>query len=169
MKSPNIADHFWIRSKPSASKQWTADELYLTAIEYFNWSHNNPLYELRPFAYKGDSWVEEVPKARAFTERGLCTFLGISLKEWQEMSKADHLAPITSWAEQVIHQQKFELAAADLLNAGFIARDLGLSDKRELGGIPGQPLEVSAREQLLDRLSGIASSLGTDGTDQQPE
>lgn len=36
--------------------------------------------------------------------------------------------------EQIIRQQKFEGAAAELLNPNIIARDLGLADKKVLGG-----------------------------------
>lgn len=152
-------------AKPAIARKWKAGELHTSCVEYFDWAHDNPLHEARPFAYQGDSWVEEVAKARAFTRQGLCTFLGVSIKEWDSYKDIDDLMPVYEWAEQVIYQQKFELAASDLLNASFIARDLGMTDKRELGGIPGQPLEVSAREQLLDRLAGIAAALGTAAVD----
>lgn len=164
-----MSSQFWKRSKPQASALWTADKLHAAIVEYFDWAHSNPLLEAKPFAYKGDSWIEEVDKARPFTLHGVCTFIGVSLKEWAELEKDEELANVCAWASQIIYQQKFELAAVDLLNANFIARDLGIADKKEIGGIAGQPIEVSAREQLLDRLSGIAASLGGEGVHSESE
>ena len=54
---------------------------------------------------------------------------------------------IDDWAEtvarirEVIWVQKFEGAASNLMNGNLIARDLGLSEKTEIGGIGG-PIEI---------------------------
>ncbi|MDC9826565.1 terminase small subunit, partial [Devosia sp. ZB163] len=42
--------------------------------------------------------------------------------------------------DEIIRAQKFEGAAAGLLNPNIIARDLGLADKQELTGKGGSPL-----------------------------
>ena len=44
------------------------------------------------------------------------------------------------WAEAVIYRQKFEGAAADMLNQAIIARELGLVDRKEMTGLGGGPL-----------------------------
>lgn len=118
--------------------------LKASCAEYFDWAHENDLEEVKVFAFKGDSWNHEVARPRAFSLHALCVFLGISRARWEAMKVDEELAEVQAWAEDVIYQQKFELAAAELLNPSFIARDLGLADKRELGGIPGQPLGIAA-------------------------
>lgn len=158
-------ERFWNRPLVEPSKYPTPGELHASMIEYFDWAHDNPLEEVRPFSFQGDSWNHAMDKARAFTEQGLRVFLGLSKKDWTALREDEAYEHVFGWADEVMYQQKFELGAADLLNASFIARDIGLTDKRELGGIPGQPLEVSARDQLLDELARIASAADEDAGD----
>lgn len=44
------------------------------------------------------------------------------------------LLPITTRVESLIYEQKFSGAAADLLNANIIARELGLVEKKSVEG-----------------------------------
>lgn len=41
---------------------------------------------------------------------------------------------VTTYVEEIIRTQKFEGAAVGAFNANIIARDLGLSDKKEIDG-----------------------------------
>ena len=59
--------------------------------------------------------------------------------------------------EEIIRQQKFEGAAANLLNANIIARDLGLADKAEITGRDGGPIETKMTD--LEGARRIAFSL----------
>jgi hypothetical protein len=52
------------------------------------------------------------------------------------------LLPAIERAESVIYTQKFTGAAANLLNANLVARELGLADKTELQGKDGGALLV---------------------------
>jgi hypothetical protein len=47
---------------------------------------------------------------------------------------------VTTRVDEIIRTQKFQGAAADLLNPNIIARDLGLSEKSEITGANGAPL-----------------------------
>lgn len=148
------------------------DDLWAASCEYFEWCEVNPLYEAQAFAYQGNVKVESLPKMRAMTASGLCTFLDISVSAWHDYKAREDFVQITGRIEQVIRDQKFTGAAAGLLNANIIARDLGLSDKQELTGANGGPIEtkdVSARELLSDRIAGLAKrtgqSEGSGGTD----
>lgn len=110
----------------------TPDQLWTACCEYFEWVENNPLWEDRIVSFQGVTKHEPVAKMRAMTLAGLCVFLDISRvtwKEWRE-SRPD-LSNVMARAEEIIAQQKFSGAAADLLNANIIARDLGLTDKSE--------------------------------------
>jgi hypothetical protein len=80
---------------------------------------------------------------RAMTIEGLCIFLDIEQRTWLNYTKREDFIPVTSRACEIIRTQKFAGAAADLLNANIIARDLGLADKNELTGKDGGALEVS--------------------------
>lgn len=78
--------------------------------------------------YQGDAEQVEVPKMRAMTISGLCRFLDIDQTTWGEYRKKPDFSPVVTRVEEIIRDQKFVGAAADLLNPNIIARDLGLRD-----------------------------------------
>lgn len=112
-----------------------AEDLWSACCEYFEWVEENPLYEDRLVTFQGRATHEPVAKMRAMTLQGLCVFLDIAFETWCEWrkSRAD-LSEVISRVEAIIYQQKFAGAAADLLNANIIARDLGLADKTDITG-----------------------------------
>lgn len=126
-------NQFWkARTKHGRDKIFASAELLWEACaEYFEWVEENPLYEAKAFSFQGESWIESIPKMRAMTQSGLCLFLGIDGSTWHNWKNGDDkdFINVITQAEEVIRTQKFSGAAADLLNANIIARDLGLSDK----------------------------------------
>ena len=104
------------------------DQIWQGALEYFQWVEDNPLYEVKPFAYQGKVIQEKVPKMRAMTMMGLCNFLDIGESTWDEYRKREGFTEVCTQVERYLRQQKFEGASADLLNHAIIARDLGLAD-----------------------------------------
>lgn len=120
------------------------EELWDACEEYFQWVEDNPLYESKAFAYQGAVTQEAIPKMRAMTAAGLCLFLDISDECWRQYRERNDFVGVVTQAEKVIYSQKFAGAAADLLNANIIARDLGLRDKQEheLAGPNGGPIPV---------------------------
>jgi len=129
-----LGNQFWkARTKHGRDKLFASPEaLWEACCEYFEWVDANPLYEMKPFAYQGVVVQEPVPKMRAMTIDGICLFLDIAVSTWYEWRGQDDFSEVIKRAESVIRSQKFAGAAADLLNANIIARDLGLADKREV-------------------------------------
>lgn len=131
--------------------------LWDAAQEYFEWVDSNPLKEQKVFNGKDGIVHADVEKMRAMTIRRLCTFLDIDQSTWREYRAKQDFSRITTRVEAIIWAQKFEGAAADLLNPSIIARELGLADRKEHSGPDGKPIEtkdVSYRERLkalLDR------------------
>jgi hypothetical protein len=108
------------------------EQLWAACVEYFEWVEANPLYEDRLVSYQGDSKHEPVAKMRAMTVEGLCIFLDIHKSTWAGYRSRDGFEDVVARVDAVIRTQKFEGAAAELLNPNIIARDLGLADKSEL-------------------------------------
>lgn len=129
-------NQFWkARTKHGRDKLFSsADALWDACKEYFQWVEDNPLYEMKAFTYQGEITQEAIPKMRAMTIVALCLFLDIDETTWRAWRDDKDFSPIVTKAEKVIYSQKFEGASADLLNANIIARDLGLSDKKEVKG-----------------------------------
>lgn len=123
------------------------DELRAACTEYFEWNDANPLMADNVFTFQGTATHEPLAKMRALTIGGLLMFLDVSRAAWRLWTdeRADLLDAI-NWAEAVIYRQKFEGAAADMLNQAIIARELGLVDKKELSGPGGGPIALITAE-----------------------
>lgn len=158
--APPIGNQFWkARSKHGRNRLFASAELLWEACcEYFQWVEDNPLLEMKPFAYQGVVIQEPVAKMRAMTINGLCLFLDIDETTWRAWREVDGFSTVVSKAEKIIYEQKFTGAAADLLNPNIIARDLGLADKKDLGssdgsmtprGIDASKLSTAALAELL--------------------
>jgi DNA-packaging protein gp3 len=119
------------------------DALWEACLEYFEWVEANPLWEDKIISFQGLATHVDVAKMRAMTVAGLCIFLDISVQTWHDYKERKDFLEVTSRVDEIIRTQKFQGAAADLLNPNIIARDLGLSDKSELTGSQGGPLTVT--------------------------
>lgn len=133
-------NEFWkLRSKHGRDKLFASPELlWEAACEYFQWCEDNPLIEVD---FKGkDAERVELPKMRALTIHGLCIYLGVNTKYFNDFRDAGHedFSEVLTRIMDIIYNQKFTGAAAGFLNPNIIARDLGLTDKKELDhrGIP---------------------------------
>ena len=123
----------------------TSDDLWDASIEYFQWIEDNPLWENKVAQFQGVQVDMPSPVMRAMTIGGLCLFLDISEDTFANYRKKQDFLGITSQIVQVIYDQKFSGAAAGLLNASIIARDLGLKEatSNEHSGPNGGPIGVS--------------------------
>lgn len=133
-------NQFWtLRSKHGRDKIFASPEIMEeAACEYFQWCEDNPLIEID---FKGKDATEvELPKLRAFTIHGLCRYLHVNTKYFNDFKDANHegFSEVLTRIMETIYDQKFTGAAAGFLNPNIIARDLGLTDKKELDhkGIP---------------------------------
>lgn len=158
-----IGNRFWearsTHGRPATFE--SPDALWENCVEYFEWVEANPLHEMKAFMFQGAVVTEAMPKMRAMTLNGLCNFLGIAVQTWHNYRARDGFLEVTTRVDQIMRQQKFEGAAAELLNPNIIARDLGLAEKSELTGKDGGPIksevDVSAKDLIASRIAGIAS------------
>ncbi|WP_391529454.1 DNA-packaging protein [Photorhabdus akhurstii] len=125
-------NRFWeMRSSHGRKPKFeSSEQLWTACCEYFEWVEQNPLWEVKPFAFQGVVTQEKIPKMRAMTLNGLCLFLDITEETWRQYRVREDLSAVVSRADRVIYDQKFAGAAADLLNPNIIARDLGLAEKK---------------------------------------
>jgi len=150
---------FWeCRSKHGRNHIYQPDELEAECLRYFEWVEANPLLEQRVFCHQGEVTRVDVPKMRAMTLAGLQLHLGISHDAWLDYRVHSDFSVIVARVEQAIRDQKFTGAAADMLNANIIARDLGLADKTELTGKDGGTIKtevaMSPTDAYLKMLNG---------------
>lgn len=144
---------FWAaRSSHGAKPKFeTPEDLWSAAVEYFEWVDANPLYEDQLITFQGKATHEPVAKMRAMTMAGLWSFIDVHADTWGEWKRSrPDLSEVITRAESVVFQQKFEGAAAGLLNGSIIARDLGLSDRKEVSGAGGLPMAITVTRRIID-------------------
>lgn len=142
-------NRFWeIRTKHGVDRLF-ADPLALQEAcqEYFNWHDENPLESEKVGFSEGSAVYATVNHPRAMTIKGLTLYLNIAEKTYYEWRKTrPDLAEVLEWAEKVIWSQKFGAAAAGLLNANIISRELGLADKTETVALTPPTLIINPPE-----------------------
>ena len=133
MAAPKGNNYWTLRTTDGRDFEYSSpDELWAECVSYFEWVQSNPLKEQKAFHTNGQITKTNVTKMRAMTISGLCLFLGICEKTWANYRDRKDFLQVTTRAEKIIYTQKFEGAAADLLNPNIIARDLGLTDKSDV-------------------------------------
>lgn len=146
-------NEFWkLRSKHGRDKLFKTPELlWEAAQEYFQWCIDHPLEEEQLVKYKESYEKAQVSKMRAFTIQGLCLYLDCNpgyFNEFEQSTKDDvDFSAITTRIRSIIFNQKFEGAAAGLLNANIIARDLSLVDKKENSVTGVEVIQIKAKDE----------------------
>lgn len=147
-------NRFWeARSSHGRNPKFESPEvLWAACCEYFEWVEANPLYEVKAFAFQGVVTQESLPKLRAMTISGLCIFLDITRQTWGTFRAMEGFSDITTRAEEIIYDQKFSGAAADLLNANIIARDLGLKEQSQVEDVTPDKGDREKRRSRIKEL-----------------
>ena len=152
---------YWKLAKGFAvgnEKKYQPEELWQKAIDYFEWIDKNPLKEEKVF---GTGARMKVNKMRAMTITSFCLFAEVDRMTFDKYCKDEAYIYITTRIRDVIFSQKFEGAAADLLNPSIIARELGLADKSSVTSDTTLHIEVADKE-TKDELEQLALKLKGD-------
>lgn len=132
-----VGNQFWkLRSKHGRDKLFATPELlWEAACEYFEWVDNNPLVKKDWVGKDGDEVYREL--GRPYTIHALCLYLGCNTQYFKTFKAQlpdndKDFNTILTRIEETIYSQKFDGAAVGIFQQNIIARDLGLSDKKEL-------------------------------------
>ena len=141
-------NQFWkARTSHGREKIFSSkDTLWDACCEYFQWVEDNPLLESKSYQFQGFPFQDTVAKMRAMTISGLVTFLDIDRSTWTAWKTDKDFSVIVSRVEEIIYEQKFTGAAAELLNPNIIAREIGLSDKREEHHTGNAPISIVIKD-----------------------
>lgn len=157
-------NQFWkARTKHGRDKLFADSEaLWEACCEYFQWVEDNPLWEDKIMSANGEPVSTPMFKMRAMTLEGLCLFLDISPRSWHGWrdTKDDDFLRIIERVDQIIRDQKFSGAAAGLLNANIIARDLGLRDASDVKHSGSVGVHDLSDEELDAKLRELLNATG---------
>lgn len=140
-------NQFWkIRAKHGRDAIFTEAEVLRKEVDsYFEWCQKNPFKEQVIQKIKVDRYREEIKKVdvnkpRPFTLIGLCLYLGVNTRYFEEFRKLVYgktrgkykdFPAVLTYIEETIRDQKYTGAASGFFNASIVARDLGLADKTD--------------------------------------
>lgn len=96
------------------------------AVEYFTWAESQAIAATETAAFQGHVYETGISKPRIFTIGGLALFCSISPSCFVEWRKKPGYKEVMEFVDGVIYEQKFQLAANGIVNAGFIIKDLNL-------------------------------------------
>ena len=144
MAAPTGNFYWKMRTKSGRDKLFKSPAALLNAcLQYFKWCESNPIGQQD---WKGkDATPVTIEHPRPFIWSGLCIYLGCNrtyfndfkdrLKakgELSEVSEDKDFSDVIAYIEDIMHNQKFSLAAAGLLKENIISRELGLADKQQV-------------------------------------
>lgn len=128
----DASEQFWQRRPDNSRAFEKPEDLREAAIVAFDWLHKHPKRRALTYHYKGQITKTFETCERPFTFNALAARMGLSYNGLNKYRDRPEFADVIAWIDDVIYVQKFEGAATGLLNANFIARDLGLAEKSEV-------------------------------------
>jgi len=153
-------NQFWkLRSKHGRDKLFATPELmWEAACEYFQWCEDNPWMKTETTIRGANTDVKTTPTERPFTMQGLCLYLDCNTQYFNQFKKElkeddKDFSLVITRIEENIYKQKFEGAAVGAFNANIIARDLGLTDNKNIDlKDERKTLDIEAREARIKEL-----------------
>jgi hypothetical protein len=138
MAAPKGNKYYLLRSKDGREKDYlTPEDLWKACCKYFLYVETHPLKEQKAFSTALGIKKTTLTKKRAMTLAGLRVRIGLSESGYNEYRKRQEYSWVTKAVDDIMYTQKFEGAAAGLLNPNIIARDLGLKDHTDLSSSDG--------------------------------
>ena len=198
-------NEFWkLRTKHGREKLFTDPKAFKEACyEYFESVHGDPLYSVEqrrattgreiPQGATNEERAElldpliKIPKPRAFTLRGLCIYMGLNTRYFNDLEAqiaqellqpnkmtlevAKEYSEILLHIREIIFQRKYDLAAGGFLNPVIMSRDrdLELVDSKEHSGKNGAPLLPVPSINVTTVTSIHAIAEDDEDEDEEPE
>lgn len=136
--------------------QHTPEQVHNAAVAYFTWAEENAIKAAETASFQGVTLETQVFKARVFTLNGFILFMGVTKSAIEKWRKEEHFSDVMEFIDTVIHEQKYQLAASGIVNAGFIGKDLGI-DKPATITIDNQSAAVATSQ--IDMKAAVKSVL----------
>ena len=153
-------NQFWkIRSSHGVEAIFTdPQKMWDAACEYFEWVDANPWVKVETRSKPNGDESTTTPTERPYTIGGLCVFLGVhskyfnNFKTTKTYAENKDFADIITRIEEIIYTQKFEGAAVGAFNATIMSRELGLTDKQEITDKRPQVIVKSDDPSILENI-----------------
>ena len=112
--------------KMNNSHKYTPEQVFDLAVRYFTWAEENHIQAAETASFQGDVYESKVHKPRVFTINGFRLFAGISDTVLSKWRREPGYCDVMEFIDGVVFEQKFQLAANNMINAGFIGKEIGV-------------------------------------------
>ena len=136
-------------AKLTTANRYTPEQIFNLAVKYFEWAELNAIKSAESASFQGKTYQDEVTKPRIFTMSGLrlfCSFSKCAVDKWR---KEPGFAEVMEFIDSVIFEQKFQLAANGIVNAGFIGKELGIEQ--------ASTINVSANAEAASDVNNVTA------------
>lgn len=114
------------------NRKYTPEEVFNFAVRYFSWAESEAIKAIETAAYQGVVSESLVHKPRVFTLNGLALFMGVNINRFARWRTEAGYSDVMAFVDSVIHEQKYQLAAANIINAGFVGKEIGIDKATEV-------------------------------------
>lgn len=139
------------------------ETLFNMAVRYFEWAEENSLKAGETASYQGDLEEFVVHKPRVFTLKGLSLFLCVTESVLHDYRKRDGYSSVMEFVDSVILEQKYQLGATGMVNAGFIAKDINIDRQQQINVITSATAtadaEATSQQSVDDAIKSILDKL----------
>lgn len=141
------------------NRELTPEQVFDLAVSYFSWAESNSLKTVETASFQGDVYESKTHKARIFTIKGFLLFACLSPACLQRWRREDGYKEVIEFVDNVIYEQKYQMAATNTANANFLAKDLEIDKGTSITVNNGDENAVS-KEDLADAVSSVLGALG---------
>lgn len=137
----------------------TPDQVMNLIVQYFEWAELNAIKAGETASFQGRVYQDTIHKPRIFTWDGMSLFCGFSssaLSRWKLKPGYD---VVIEFAESVIREQKYQLAANGMINSTMISKELGI-DKGDTFNISANAeTEVNSEEAMKNAVKSVLNKI----------
>ena len=106
--------------------KYTPEQVFDMAVRYFTWAEENHIQAVETASFQGDVYESKIHKPRVFTLNRFRLFAGLSASVLEKWRREPGFSDVMDFIDGVVYEQKFQLAANNIVNAGFIGKEIGI-------------------------------------------
>lgn len=110
----------------------TPETVFNLAVKYFSWAEDQAIKAIETASFQGVVTENLVHKPRVFTLNGFQLYCGVTYGAIQSWRASPGFSEVMEFIDSVIIEQKYQLAASNLINAGFVGKDICIDKAAEV-------------------------------------
>lgn len=137
----------------------TPEQVMNLIVKYFEWAESNALKAGETANFQGMVYEHTIHKPRIFTWSALmlfCSFSAAGVARWKKTPGYD---VVMDFADSVIKEQKYQLAAANMVNSSMIAKELGIDKGVTINNFESVDEEQNTEQAMVNAVESVLGKL----------